>query len=159
MDIKNKIYIFVLVLAVYSLSIFISMPFANDAVGYFEDIFLDEKLSAVIGESSIDVIIADTEESRIKGLSGRKELGSNEGMYFIFDRPGEYGIWMKDMLIPIDIIWLDSHNEVIYIEENVSTDTYPKVFKPNKPALYVLELNAGFVNEHKIKKGDLFTLI
>lgn len=88
---------------------------------------------------------------RQKGLSGREKLPYNDGMWFVFPNAGRHGIWMKDMLFPIDIIWLDESNTIVHIEQNVSPDTFPKVFYPNSDAKYVLETNAGWSREHNIK--------
>lgn len=156
---NSKFLLSTLYLGVFLFFFTISMPFADNAVAYIENNFFYDKVTAVIGESTIFVTVANTEDKRIKGLSGKKSIDKNEGMYFIFDYPDKYGIWMKDMNFPIDIIWINSHHEVVYILEKVSPNTYPKVFKPNKDAMYVLELNAGFVETHNIKKGDIFTSI
>jgi len=136
----------------------LSAPFAKKVSGYVEylpELFSTEKRSAVIGETAIFVSIADTMHKRIKGLSGKDGLKELEGMFFIFDENGNHGIWMKDMLFAIDIIWLNDLHEIIYIEENVSPDTYPEVFTSNKESRYVLELNAGFVDTYNLRKGDL----
>jgi len=113
----------------------------------------------VIAEQSIPVGIADTDEKRVKGLSGTESLKSNEGMLFVFDRPDNYSIWMKDMNYSLDIIWLNESKEIIYIEENISPKTYPKLFVPSEKALYVLEVNAGFVENSGIKVGDQATIL
>ena len=80
-------------------------------------------------------------------------------MLFKYDEPGIYGIWMKDMKFAIDVIWLDGGYRVIKIAENVRPDSFPKVFEPNQPALYVLEVNAGFAARNGIKAGDKVELI
>ncbi|HMO79105.1 MAG TPA: DUF192 domain-containing protein [Candidatus Paceibacterota bacterium] len=111
----------------------------------------------VIGETALIVKIADTEEARILGLSNTLELKPQNGLFFVFERLDYHGIWMKDMFFPIDIIWIDQNMEVVHIEENVSPDTFPTVFRPSKKSLYVLETNAGFVKKHGIKIGDIIT--
>jgi sulfite exporter TauE/SafE len=66
------------------------------------------------------------------------------------------GMWMKDMLIPIDMIWIDSLGRVVHIEERVNPKTYPKVFQPEGvSAKYVLELPEGYVERNDVKEGDL----
>lgn len=79
----------------------------------------------------------------MRGLSGRADIPHDYGMLFVFARPDRYGIWMKDMLTPIDILWLSDNGLVVHVEEHVSPQTYPGVFKPPVPALYVLETRAG----------------
>ena len=90
-----------------------------------------------------EVEIADTPVAQRQGLSGRSHLPVGHGLLFIFDKEGRHGIWMKDMLFPIDIVWLDGNGREVHQEKEVRPDTYPEVFTPPVPARYVLELNAG----------------
>src|SRR4051812_34888171 len=62
---------------------------------------------AQINETKFNLLVAKSETERQKGLSGRKSLSQNQGMIFIFDHPDKYGFWMKDMLFPIDIIYIN----------------------------------------------------
>ena len=71
---------------------------------------------------------ADTDVLRVQGLSGRTSLPSSLGMLFIFDRASEQCFWMKDMLLPLDMIWLDSSKRIVKIEHNVDPSTYPDSF-------------------------------
>lgn len=113
----------------------------------------------VIGESSVKIKIVDTVDSRQRGLSGTVSLPADEGLLFVFDAPDFHGIWMKDMNFSIDIIWLDETKRVVSIAEQISPDTYPQSFVPNQKALYVLEVNAGFVKKAGIKIGDQATIL
>ena len=74
-------------------------------------------------------------------------------MLFVFPKDDRYGFWMKDMLIPLDMFWLNAQGHVVYIAENVATSTYPNVFYPTEPARYVLETVAGFARVHNIVIG------
>lgn len=87
--------------------------------------------------------IASTTEARTLGLSGRMRVDDNYGMLFVFDAPGSYGFWMKDMFVPIDIIWISKEKQVLGIEENISPDTFPTLYYPPVSAQYVLETKAG----------------
>jgi uncharacterized protein len=123
---------------------------------------IDEKTNKIvkIGQISLKVDVAETEVQKEQGLSGRDQLEENEGMLFIFDNLGYYGIWMKDMNFPIDIAWLNQDKKIIYIENNVDPETYPKIFyalKDNIPVLnqYVIETSANFFIKAGIKIGDL----
>lgn len=103
--------------------------------------------------------VAKTNDERIRGLSGRESLENNEALLFVFDKEDNYGIWMKDMNFSIDIAWLDKNKKIIYIENNVSPETFPKTFYPtnnefDSKTLYVLETNANFFLENNIKVGD-----
>lgn len=112
----------------------------------------------VIAGKTLSVIVADTEVTQAKGLSGHKSLKPNEGMLFIFSKPGFYGFWMKDMKIPIDIIWFDAERRVVDVWENATPDSYPRVYTPRAEAKYVLEVPAGFFAEHLMKRGDVLEL-
>jgi len=112
----------------------------------------------VIGETKITVDVADSPSERTQGLSGRASLRPGSGLLFIFDEAAIHGIWMKDMYFAIDIVWVADNMQVVHIEQNVTPDTYPTVFKPKSPARYVVEVPAGFVAEEGIKMGDLLTV-
>jgi len=102
----------------------------------------------------LEVMVADTVASRTRGLSGMAPLSGNQGMFFVFDEADRYGFWMKDMRFAIDIIWLSDEGFVLEIDEHVTPESYPTVFKPDVPARYVLELRAGFSREHGIRPGS-----
>lgn len=108
----------------------------------------------VIGNVGLRVMWADSEKERVTGLSGRESLGEDEGMFFVFEKEGYYGIWMKEMKFPLDIAWLDANKKIIHLEKSILPDTYPKVFNSNSKAQFVLEVNAGFFEKNKIKVGD-----
>ncbi len=102
--------------------------------------------------------MADEPAKWQRGLSGVRSLGELEGELFIFDSAGVYGIWMKDMQFPIDVIWIDNNFKVVHIEKNISPGTYPQVFANTTPARFVLEVNANFANSFAITEGSLLTL-
>lgn len=106
----------------------------------------------------VNVTVADTLEERKQGLSGVEGLGGNEGKLFIFDKADYHGIWMKDMLFSIDIIWIGDDLRIVHIEENISPDTYKtkQVFAPKEPARFVLETNAFFADSYNLDLGDKF---
>ena len=112
----------------------------------------------VIGETKLNVQVADSESERERGLSGKSSLNPGTGLLFVFDETGAHGIWMKDMLFPIDIIWIADNMQVIHLEENVSPDSFPTVFRSERFARFVLEVPAGFISEEGIKSGDLLTV-
>lgn len=130
---------------------------------YWDDfkttLFSEESVHTIyIGSSAISVTVADTEAERIQGLSGVTSLREREGKLFIFDRDSRYGIWMKDMKIPLDIMWIDKDLRIVHIAENVQPDTYPEVFSSESDARFVLEMNAFFVSSLRVKTGDVLTL-
>ena len=114
-----------------------------------------------INRVPIHVEIADTRDKQLLGLSGREYLSSNSGLLLAFDTFELHGIWMKDMLFPIDIIWLvpitSSEEEglrIVDIKHDVGPESFPTVFYPRERALYVLEVSAGFAEVHNFRIGD-----
>jgi uncharacterized membrane protein (UPF0127 family) len=61
---------------------------------------------------------------------------------------------MKDMLIPIDIVWIDESKKIVDISSNIEVNTFPNTFSPKEPARYVLEVPKGFIQKNEIKRGD-----
>ena len=100
------------------------------------------------------MLVAATEEEQHRGLGDRDSLARNEGMLFVFEEPAVQCFWMKDMHFALDIIWLDAQKKVVYIEKNVSPDTFPKSYCPAEPAEYVIELNAGEVTRNHLAVGQ-----
>jgi len=123
---------------------------AND----FSDQLAGAQAKIVIDGSTLNASIANTDALREKGLGGTASLSDNQGMLFVFDTPGEYAFWMKDMVIPIDMAWVGPDLSIVHIESDVSPSTYPNSFSPDKPALYVIETNAGYFAAHHISVGD-----
>jgi uncharacterized membrane protein (UPF0127 family) len=102
---------------------------------------------------SIDAEVADTPASREKGLSGRSGLGKDEGMLFVFELPGRYGFWMKDMQFPIDMIWVNENGIVVNIVENAKPEDYPATYINKAPASYVIEIGANKARDYGIYLG------
>lgn len=102
------------------------------------------------------VEIADTESKRQLGLMFRKSLPENQGMLFIFEREDRYNFWMKNMQIPLDILWIDQDKRIVDIKTNVlpCKESPCEGLTPNANARYVLEVNAGFVEKNKVRAGD-----
>lgn len=155
MGMKNIIIIIILVVLLGAIFFFTRQYLSDNPGGFF-----GQNNTATIGDQKISLIVADTQEEREQGLSGKESLGENEGMLFSFDRPGYYGFWMRDMQFPIDIVFLDGE-EVVTVYENVPVPSEGEalsVYKPEAPADRVLELNANKVSELEIQKGDTISL-
>jgi uncharacterized membrane protein (UPF0127 family) len=108
---------------------------------------------ACFRDTCYSIEIARTPETRERGLMGRDGLKPGTGMLFVFDTPGRYGFWMKNMKFPIDILWLDSDRKVVHIAGNVppcQSDPCP-VYTPLSEARYVLEIPSG--DETKLGLG------
>ena len=115
-------------------------------------------LTVTIDGYNISAFVADTDDKRSKGLSGVENMSGNQGMLFVFNYPSKQGFWMKEMMFPLDIIWLDSNNSVIHIEKKLQPCTclfsYCTVYSPSRDAKYVLETISGFTDLHSLNEGD-----
>ena len=104
-------------------------------------------------KAKIDIEIAETNESRAQGLMYRDKMKENQGMLFIFAKEQMQSFWMKNTIIPLDIIFINAKKKIVNIQKNTtpySLDSYPSI----APAKYVLEVNAGFTGKYKIEPGD-----
>jgi uncharacterized membrane protein (UPF0127 family) len=115
--------------------------------------FRDDETLTIDGQK-IDAELANTTASRERGLSGRPCIEADETMLFVFSTPGEYGFWMKQMNVPLDIVWLSSSGSVVKIERKLAPSSYPEVFTNTTPAQYVLELGAGRAASLGLKIGS-----
>ena len=107
-----------------------------------------DRINIEIGEKRYLVEVAKTEEEKEEGLQGRTKLGDSEGMLFDFsDEVGEVSMWMKDTLIPLDIVFIDDDEEVVYVAEGVPNSTSQITVQD---VAYVLEVNSG----SGIQEGD-----
>lgn len=151
-----------IILIVVFFTLFLNAVFNKSPEVFFESFaqkgFLEDKKSIKIDSKEIKVEIADTDEKRERGLSGRKSLGKNEGMLFIFQLPAKYSFWMKDMFFPLDIIWIDENKRVSAISKNIFPETYPASFSPSEDVKYVLEVNAGWAEKNGVKVGGFIEL-
>ena len=106
------------------------------------------------------VSIARTPEELQRGLSGTDSLAANRGMLFVFPKEDRWGIWMKDMKYPIDIVWLDKDAVVNYMVKNAQPSSYnpdqpeKSIMSPDQPARYVIELPSGTIERTGIAIGD-----
>lgn len=114
----------------------------------------------IINEKSFNVEIADNQIERAQGLMFRKELEENSGMLFLFESSGKHSFWMKNTLIPLDMIWIDENLEIVFIFENAQPceETCDSI-TPDKNAKYVLEINSGLVEKYNFKIGDEIKII
>jgi uncharacterized membrane protein (UPF0127 family) len=105
-----------------------------------------------LGSKFYKLQVASTVADKQKGLGGRSDLSPNRGMEFPYGKTTELCFWMKDTLIPLDMIWLDSHRQVVEIKTDVQPQSYPKSYCAQ--AQYVVELHAGQVAQAGIHIGE-----
>lgn len=135
------------IIILFVLLLFWAGPFA-------ESILKEQPDLLTIRDVTITIERADTPAARARGLSGRAGLAENTGMLFVLEASKRHSFWMKDMNFPIDIIWIDEHHTVVDITREAKPASFPDSFAPAVPARYVLEVNAGFADHHRIKIGD-----
>ena len=104
----------------------------------------------------IIVEIADTNSARARGLMFRKELGQDRGMLFVFEQEDFHSFWMKNTLIPLDMIWISESKKIVYYVENaVPCKKDPcESYIPFQKAKYVLELKGGSSDKIGLVEGD-----
>lgn len=110
------------------------------------------RIPLYIQEKEIWVEVAQTPEERSRGLMGRRHLGRDEGMLFIFETEDYHGFWMKETFLPLSIAFIDKDGRIIWI-----TDMEPLTYQshlPPKPILYALEMNRSWFSSRGIKIGD-----
>ena len=107
------------------------------------------KLSA--GMHVIQAELAQTPDERSIGLMFRKTMGTNEGMLFSFEQPGQQCFWMKNTLLPLSVAFIADDGSVVNIERMLpqTLDSHCS----DKPVRFVLEMNDGWFAARGIKRG------
>ena len=144
---KNKIFYFAT-----------AILFCCVAFWFFTLPKIEDVKKVKIGLAEIKVELAVTPAQQVQGLSGRTGLATSTGMLFVFDHSSKWGIWMKDMNFPIDVLWFTEDLKVGYIVENMTPLSYPKIYEPNTDMKYVLEVPSGTVEKYGVKVGQSVVL-
>jgi len=102
------------------------------------------------------VELADEPQEQVQGLMFRESMDQDRGMLFIFQQKSIYSFWMKNTLIPLDIIWIDENKEVVFIENNVQPCKEDPCFSinPGREAKYALEINGGIAEKIGLALGN-----
>jgi uncharacterized membrane protein (UPF0127 family) len=121
----------------------------------------DETRQMQLGNTTYQLEIADSFLEQRRGLMGRTELASDHGMYFQFTDSKERSFWMKDTLIPLDLIWVNQ-GVVTGLTLDVQPepgviDTQLRLYGSPGPADAVIELNTGQISQNGLKIGDTIT--
>ncbi|MDD3420968.1 MAG: DUF192 domain-containing protein [Methanocellales archaeon] len=121
-----------------------------------QDIEVSEQNRVYIKDTCFYVELATTPDERALGLMFREHLDPDKGLLFIFEEEGVHPFWMKNTLIPLDIIWISEDKAVVFISKNTKpckTDICPSI-NPGKKAKYVLEVNGGISDKIGLRVGD-----
>lgn len=137
---KKALVLVLLVLVVGSLSFFIfgsknkDIPLSSGSIS--------------LCKTQVSYGLADSDNERKRGLSGRSGISEGEGLLFVFKEPTIPSFWMKDMNFPIDIVWIDENKKIVDITEDFSIDSYPQTKSPVSKISYALEVRSGFAKDH-----------
>lgn len=116
------------------------------------------------GRVEVQVELAITEEEQHVGLMGREDLKNNTGMLFIYEMDERPVMWMKNMLISLDMVFIGKDMKINHIEENVKPCDFtddekcPRYQSPYASSL-VLELPAGYTKKNQIVAGNQVELV
>ena len=134
----------------------INLPVVGGGSGVVSGVNNTDPNIVTIAGLSIPVEVRRTPAELQKGLSGRPSLDSDTGMLFVFKTKALHPFWMPDMNFPIDIVWI-TDGAVVGVNKRVSNEfnsDHPVFYKPPVPVDYVLEVNSGFLDQHKLRVGD-----
>ncbi len=118
-----------------------------------------------VDDIPLQVLIADTEPRRVRGLMFEDQLPYDQGMIFVFEKSGLHSMWMLNMQFSLDLIWFDQDGKVVHIEKDVPPCktaleiTTCQSIIPAEEAVYVLEVTSGFVDKNNITKDSVLSII
>ncbi|MBI4078979.1 MAG: DUF192 domain-containing protein [Candidatus Levybacteria bacterium] len=147
-----------IILALFALLVAVvaAIPFSQNYLKNNPNPFA-KKSTATIKDRTFQLLLAKTPEQQQIGLSEHKSFPKDQGMLFIFASADYHPFWMKNMKIPIDMLFI-KENKIVTIYDNVQPavegDNNPPIYRPQKEANRVLEINAGLSKEYDIKIGD-----
>ncbi len=116
--------------------------------------FLNGKTYHVI--TSIDIEVADDDAEREQGLMYRDTMAENAGMLFLMGTEEPQAFWMKNTILSLDIMFADADRRIVSIHRNCTPYSLDQI-PSGQPALYVVEVNAGYTSKHGVKVGDLIS--
>lgn len=130
----------------------LAMPTSSQGYGQAQINFSDVTVSAKVPLSA---------DLQAKGLGGRTGLSDREGMLWLYDQPGAYVFWMKDMLIPLDFIWIN-RGQIVDLTPDVPPPQPGQsdlpIYRASSPVDAILEVRAGFIAAHNLEIGEAVTI-
>ena len=103
-------------------------------------------------EATVSVEVVKSRPMIERGLMYREQLGADDGMLFLMEEEKEHNFWMRNTLIPLDMIFIGRDLKVVGIVERAAPKTITNR-SVGKPSLYVLEVNGGWAAAHGIGAG------
>ncbi len=102
---------------------------------------------------TIDIEIADDDGKREVGMMGRRSMEERQGMLFILAGEQMASFWMKNTIIPLDMLFIDKTGNIVTICRN-TTPFSEQSYSATAPVIFVLEVNGGFADKYGVKEGD-----
>lgn len=103
-------------------------------------------------DAKFSVEVADDSGERSRGLMFRKEMAADHGMLFVFQMQQPLAFWMKNTVLPLDLVFIDENGKVRAVLPGTPFSEAP--ISPGEPVKYVLELNQGTAKRLGIDPGD-----
>ena len=160
---KNRKIIYIVAILAVAAAIYIVVNNKNSTPSYTventaptfkkegELLFIDNTESDTL--AVIDIEVADNDQKTAQGLMYRSSMPENAGMLFLMPREDIQGFWMRNTYIPLDMIFVNSNKQIVTIHAN-TTPMNENSYISTAPALYVVEVNAGYCNKNNINEGD-----
>ncbi len=146
-----KIYGLLASIIVVIVVLLLSIPLLKPKYSGSMAIFITE-----VGSVEFEVEVADTSAKRTLGLMNRTNMPDNKGMVFVFDVEQIPSFWMKNTLIPLDMIFISADEKIVYIQRNAQPCRTLECdhYKPDKLVKYVVEINGGLADKLGIREGQ-----
>ena len=160
---KNRKIIYIVAILAVAAAIYIVVNNKNSTPSYTventaptfkkegELLFIDNIESDTL--AVIDIEVADNDQKTAQGLMYRSSMPENAGMLFLMPREDIQGFWMRNTYIPLDMIFVNSNKQIVTIHAN-TTPMNENSYISTAPALYVVEVNAGYCKKNNINEGD-----
>lgn len=148
---KKQIIYFIIGIVILWLWIELSSPHLDSNGREAQVIFPYQGLKLIVE-------IAETEKQRAQGLMFRSSLAVNRGMLFVFEQENIQKVWMKNTLIALDVVFLSEKGKVVSINQGLKPCMQEPciVYESNKKAKFMLEVNAGVIDNTGIRVGQKF---
>lgn len=146
---KKKL-IYILILAIFVIGILFYLVYTESKMNS------NTNYVSLKSGAKLKVELAKTNAEHERGLMYRENLDEDSGMLFIFDNEKVVNFWMKNTIIPLDMIFLDSNKKIVHIEFNaIPCNKDPcKIYPSIYPVKYVIEVNSGYSEKNNINVGD-----
>lgn len=122
--------------------------------------FLTGSVFFKANDLSLRVEIAANEKQRQTGLMFRQALDADQGMLFVFEEQSNISVWMKNTLIPLDVLFIDQTGKIVSMLKNLPPckQINCPVYHSGAPASFMLEVATGFIDQQQIQTGQALKL-